>query len=158
MKAIFKADSIVQRDALQARLAAARISSESPDRDMSRKIIDSTVDLSLEGYSALFDGFDIYVEEADTAAADRVVREFLSDVQSANLADQRPVPHWQRFYFCSIFSFLFPILMPVLATYHLVKALRSGVPPSEGRGMHIAGGLMFGLGWALTITLAIVLF
>jgi hypothetical protein len=125
MKKLMTAASIIERDAVQARLKAAGIESISPARDMSRKVTNDTTDLSLNGYSTLFDGFIIYVEDSDEAAAQRIVGELAHELEVPRNALE-DAPSWRRFYFCSIFSILMPILLTVPAVYHGLRALRSG--------------------------------
>jgi hypothetical protein len=141
---------MIQRDALRARLDSVQIHSESPNRDMSRKVTGTTVDLSLEGYSAMFDGFEIYVNENDVDAAKEVIERFVRDERAAVMADTSPIPYWRRFYFCSIFSTMFPVFLTMLASYHLLMALRRRLKP-EGRATLIASVIMYLVGWIWTV-------
>jgi hypothetical protein len=151
MKLLHKAASIIERDALQARLRDAGIESESPARDTSRKVTDATVDLSMGGYSAMFDGFSVLVNESDEAAAQQVLAEFLESTRLEEAPQE--TRHWNRFYFTAVFSIPFPFLMSLAATYHLIRAVESREKPALGK--LIFALLCFAAGWGFTAALII---
>jgi hypothetical protein len=127
LKHLMQAESIIQRDAVMSALAAAGINAFAEQRDISRKIADTTVDLAYEGYSAVFDGFTIQVNEADYDAAkeiaDEVVRVAHAAKPDVGLSEGGAL---RRFYFCSLFSIMIPGLFHGLAIYHLADGLRKG--------------------------------
>jgi hypothetical protein len=122
-----RAESIIQRDAIIAALATAGINAFAETRDISRKITDNTVDLAYEGYSAVFDGFTIQVNEADfdraKKIADDVVKKAHDSKSDAGLSEGSAM---RRFYFCSLFAVMIPVIFHGLAIYHLVDGLRRG--------------------------------
>lgn len=123
MKLLYKAKSIIERDALRARLHGAAIASDSPERTMSRKVTNDTVDLSLGGYSVFFDGFPVLVPEEDLERARVVLEDFQREMRAVESA---PALHWGRAYSCAIFSIMIPVIFNVLAVYHVWRAWRSG--------------------------------
>src|SRR5665213_417616 len=131
MKKLFTACSILERDALQARLEAAGIASVSPARDMSRKVTNETTDMALNGYSILFDGFAVMIEDADEVRAQQVVSEFKKEFDVPAPSSETS-PHWRKFYFSSVFSILLPLLMNGVALYHLFKAMKNREQPRAG--------------------------
>ncbi len=126
LKLLIKAESIIQRDAILAALKSQGIEPHSAPRDISRKIADTTVDLSFEGFSALFDGFAIYVDEGELERAQKLTESLLKSAQKTKddpgLAQGGSM---RRFYFCCLFSITMPILFHGLALYHLYMGLRS---------------------------------
>ncbi len=126
LKLLLKAESIIQRDAILAALKSQGIEPHSAPRDISRKIADTTVDLSFEGFSALFDGFAIYVDEADLERAQKLAENIVKSAQKAKddpgLAQGGSM---RRFYFCCLFTITIPILFHGLALYHLYHGLRN---------------------------------
>lgn len=99
----------------------------------------------------MFDGFSVLVNESDEAAAKKVLADFMASAKDNDSANE-PTRHWHRFYFCSIFSLVFPGLMSLPATYHLVKAMLVREPVSSK--FKLAGGMfLFVIGWSLVIAL-----
>jgi len=131
MKKVVSAQSMIERDAMIARLKSEGIEVVTPPRDMSRKVTENTTDLALDGYSMFFDGFDILVDDEDEVRARQLLADFAKEHQ-APAPSTEPSPHWQRFYYSSIFSLLFPVLLNVAALYHLVKAVQKGEQPRIG--------------------------
>lgn len=131
MKKLVSARSIIERDAIVASLKAEGIEVVTPPRDMSRKITENTTDLALDGYSVFFDGFDILIEDQDEAKARTMLAKFSRDHQAPVVSTERS-PHWQRFYYSSIFSLMFPLLLNMAALYHLYKAIQKGEAPRMG--------------------------
>lgn len=133
LKHLMRAESIIQRDAVMSALNAAGINAFSENRDISRKIADTTVDLAYEGYSAVFDGFIIQVNEADYEQAKPIADGVLKKASEA-----KPDPGlsegsaYRRFYFCSLFSIVMPGLFHGLAIYHLIDGIRRGEKPHFG--------------------------
>lgn len=122
-----QAESIIQRDAVISALSAAGINAFAETRDISRKITDTTVDLAYEGYSAVFDGFAIQVNEADFDRAKKIADDVLEKARTAvpdkGLSEGSAM---RRFYFCSLFTLIFPVLFHGLAIYHFVDGFRKG--------------------------------
>jgi len=123
MKLLYKAKSMIERDALRARLHGAAIASDAPERSVSRKVTNETVDLSLGAVSLWFDGFAVLVPEEDMARAQEVLDAFLLEMQATKTP---PATHWPRAYSCAIFSILIPVIFNLLAVYHAVRAWRAG--------------------------------
>lgn len=133
MKSAFKADSIIQRDALLSALHNNGITAQSPPRDLSRKFTDTTVDISYEGYSVFFDGFDIQVPDQDLEKAQEIISQFLRQTNVGLAQEKTPPRYLQKFYFCSLFSGVLPILFHILALYYLFLGLKSGEKLSFGK-------------------------
>ncbi len=112
-----KTPDLVVRGALVSRLGAQQIEVMAPDRDM---IVNwsSTPNLSLEGYSAIFDGYPVFVRRQDLAEAQNILRNFEEENVQVN-SEKREVDHARGFYFSALMSLLLPGLMHVIALYHL---------------------------------------
>lgn len=123
-----RAESIIQRDAILSALAAEGINAFSETRDISRKITDTTVDLSYEGYSAIFEGFTIQVNIADFDRARAVAEGVIKRAQSADRKMEEG-SSLRRFYFCCLFTVFLPVIFHGLALYHLARGLQRREPP-----------------------------
>lgn len=149
MKLLVKAGSMIQREALLARLREAGIEPLSPPRDVSNKLADSTVDLALDGTAIFFDGFAIYVQDEQLEEAREVLARFDREHKISVAEAQPERKPWKRYYFCSLFSLMFPVLMTALATYHLIRAVNSGEKP---RALPLVGyTFCYLVGLALTV-------
>lgn len=147
MKRLYKAGGMVERDALTSRLRSIGIEAISPGRDVSRKVTDSTIDLSLGGYSAVADGFAIFVPEDQFDAAETLLAEFLREARANPVAD---INYWQKYYACALFSLSLPFVMNIFATYHLSKAIRVQGRPTN-RGYFVLASLCYMASWSLVI-------
>ncbi len=140
---VHKAQSIIQRDSLTNELAQAGIEVTTAPRDMSRKVADDTIDLALEGYSAMFDGFAMYVKNRDKSQAEAIIHKFLAaaDATGRELAVEAKPNHMRKYLFCALFSIMLPGLMHIFGIYHLSAAVRKGerIQPL----MFIAGTLLY---------------
>ena len=74
---VHRAQSIIEREAILAALREVELDPISPERTMSRKVTENTLDLSLEGYSLMFDGFKILVPLHQERQGRQVVEEVL---------------------------------------------------------------------------------
>jgi membrane protein insertase Oxa1/YidC/SpoIIIJ len=117
---IYKAESIIERDAIAAFLKGHGIAFLVPARDLSRKITDTTVDISFEGYSAMFDGFAILVQNNDVPRARELIKNF-----SANLAKSEvSQDYMRRFYLSSMATLIMPVVFHFTAFYNLWMGLK----------------------------------
>lgn len=144
MISVFKADSMIQRDALLSALHSQGIQAISPRRDLSRKVTSTTADISYEGYSSFFDGFDIQVPDPDAEKAQEIVTKFLRETNIVLSGETSPANHLQRFYFCSLFSLMVPIVFHGMAVYYLVLGLKTGEKLSVGKTILSVGVLFCG--------------
>ena len=130
MVEVFKAESILQREALVAFLRENGIEPLTPPKDVTRKIADTTVDLAYGGYSAVSEGLPIYVLEEEKEQAQALITDFLTQISKNEVASAKvkEINHWNRFYHCSLFTMVLPGLMHLLALYHVFCAIRSGAP------------------------------
>jgi len=123
---IHTAQSIIERDAFLAALDASDIDYLSPNRDMSRKFTETTVDLSLGGYSTFFDGFKIFVEESEKKKAEDVLNDFLATRKEEMSVEPSEKQYLNKFYFLSVACFFIPIVPLFFGLYFLKKGLRNG--------------------------------
>lgn len=123
---LFKARSVIQREALVSALLEQGVESATSPRHMSNRVADDTLDLSLEGYSVFFDGFPIYVKERHQKEAERLLALFLQRTAEApGDSPTEETPHLRRFFFCAIFTVILPGIFHAVGLYHLIKALRA---------------------------------
>ena len=154
---VFKAESIIQREALLALLADNEIATISPPRDLSRKIADDTVDLSYEGYSAIFDGFAIYVSADQKDRALKLIQDYLTQIQATHRREAEPPSvtyHLDRFRSCAMFGLIIPFVFTIGGAYHLIKAHEKG-EPLRGFGFY-SSLLLYLVGILLSITVAVI--
>lgn len=120
------ASSIIERDAVLAYLRENLITAESPARDMSRKYTETTVDLSLGGYSTFFDGFKIFVQEQQHKDALKVLDKFMLE-QKQEVVESEPatVSYINKFYFFGMASFFVPIVPIFFGIYFLRKGIKA---------------------------------
>ena len=132
MKLLIKAESLIQRDAIVARLHSEGIACIAPERTISRKIMDGTVDLTLGGYSTTFDGFSIFVEDSDFERAGQIVAAFLQETTAAEsssaLTEGNP---WRSFFRWVLLSLILPVLPFFIALHYLRKGMQSDLPVSR---------------------------
>lgn len=147
MITVYKADSIIQREALLNALYNAGIRAQSPPRDISRKVTSTTVDLSFEGYSSFFDGFAIQVQDHEEHQAKEVIQKFLRETNVSLASEKPPVRYLQSFYFCSLFSLMIPILLQALALIYLYKGLRNNEKLEIGKTFFAGLCHLVGFGW-----------
>lgn len=113
---------MIERDGLLAYLQANGIEAVSPARDLSRKISATTVDLAYGGYSAVFEGFAIYVRPDQFSDAQDLLKTFESRMRLN--PDPRPVDYAHKFYLSCLFTVIFPGFLHVMALYHLRRAIQ----------------------------------
>lgn len=127
LRTVVRAESIIQRDAILSAFAHAGIEAFSGRRDISRKIADNTLDLAFEGYSAVFEGFAIQVDEEDFERAKEIVDSVLRQARVQVVdGQQKEDSHLRRFYFCALFTLTVPLVMHVFAIHHLIRGIKKG--------------------------------
>ena len=115
-----KVPDLIMRGALINQLGEVGIEVYAPDRDAIVNV-SSTPNLSLEGYSALFDGYAVYVPATRMPEA----KEILQKVMDQHFAKtDSEVDHAKKFYFAALMSFIVPVILHVMALYHLGQAIR----------------------------------
>lgn len=117
---LIKVPDLIQRDFLVNLLGDQQIETMAPDRDVIVSL-GGGPNLSLEGYSALFDGYSVLVLRKDFSKAQDVLKEFekTRSVKSTDVTD-----HMAKFHLSSILSFVLPVVLHGLALYHLVMAVQ----------------------------------
>ncbi len=113
---------MIERDGLLNYLQSNGIEAVSPPRDLSRKISATTVDLAYGGYSAVFEGFAIFVKPEQLAEAQELVKTFEAKMRFN--PDPRPVDYAHKFYLSCLFTVIFPGFLHVMALYHLRRAIQ----------------------------------
>ncbi len=82
------------------------------------------MDLALGGYSVFFDGFPIYVNAADKEKAELLIHQLLKSTQNNEVESGEVSPHLRRFFLCSLFSLILPVIMHIFGAYHLYLAFK----------------------------------
>lgn len=117
-----KFPDLIQRDSLVSRLGEAEIEVMTPDRDM---IVDvgGGPNLTLGGYSAMFDGYSVLVQKKDLLKAQDILTAF----EPLHLQKSTESPDYMsKYYYSSILSVLAPFVLHSTAFYHLFKAIQLG--------------------------------
>lgn len=115
-----KIPDLITRDVLVVRLGEKGIEVYAPERDMIVNVSPSP-NFSLEGYSALFDGYPVYVDQGDLARSRQVFEDFQKEIYQPSL---EPVDHTSKFYFACVMTMILPGILHAIALFHLVQALR----------------------------------
>lgn len=114
--------TLIMRGALVSRLGEAHIEVYVPERDMITQVSDMP-NLSLEGYTALFEGYSVYVQRSDLAKAQEVLKDF--EKLAWSQANESPgIDHLSKFYLAALTTWIFPVALHLVALYHFGKALR----------------------------------
>ena len=128
MKILCRVPNVIERDALIHALRDGGVGAITPDRDVIVNLANEP-NLSLEGASVLFEGYDICVPEEQWSAAQSLLTDFrrrhdVRPVISESEADaERTVDKaGSRFIACSLWSMLLPIVMNVAAIYWLFRS------------------------------------
>ena len=101
-----KVPDLIMRGALIVKLGESQIEVYAPDRDAIVNV-GTGPNLSLEGYSALFDGYYVYVPRKDLREAQQVWADFQNVVWPAD-REKPPVDHAAKFYFAAVMSWMLP--------------------------------------------------
>lgn len=117
---LIKVPDLIQRDFLVNLLGDEQIETMAPDRDVIVSL-GGGPNLSLEGYSALFDGYSVLVLKKDFSTAQNVLKEFekTRSIKSTDITD-----HMAKFHLSAILSFVLPGVLHALALYHLALAIQ----------------------------------
>lgn len=127
---LIKAESILQREAIVTALDSEGIEFFIIPRDTSRKVFDSSIDLTMGGISTVFDGFPILVRPLDLERAQRIVRQVIGSADQIAFESKNndSIDYWDRFYRASIFTIFLPGLMHLAALMNLFMAVKTRQP------------------------------
>jgi hypothetical protein len=117
-----KVPDLVMRGALIIRLGEVGIEVYAPERDAIVNV-SSSPNLSLEGYSALFDGYSVYVPATRMGEAKEILIKVEEQAYGPAIGE---TDHAKKFYFASVMSFIVPVILHFVALYHLFLALKKG--------------------------------
>jgi hypothetical protein len=117
-----KLPDLIQRDALVYHLGQQQVEVMTPDRDMIVNV-GGGPNLTLGGYSAMFDGYSVLVQKKDLLKAQDV----LTDFEPLHLQISTEVPDYMsKYYYSSVLSVFAPFILHITAIYHLFKAIQLG--------------------------------
>lgn len=116
-----KVPDLIIRGALINRLGEEQIEVYAPDRDVIVNLNSTTPNLSLEGYSALFDGYEVYVPKQNLERAKKIWEEHQAELYKPSNAE---TDHPQKFYSMAVMSFILPIVTHYLAFYHWREGIK----------------------------------
>lgn len=118
-----KLPDLISRGALINFLSEKQIEVYAPDRDVIVNVNPASPNLSLEGYSAIFDGYEVYVDRKKLNDAKKIWEEFQKEMYKPTVME---TDHPHKFYSMSVMSFFFPLVTHILALYHLREGFRKG--------------------------------
>lgn len=124
-----KVPSIIERDALLTALDEAGIGASSPDRDMMINLAGEP-NLALGGYSALFEGYSVFVPAAREADARSVLAVFRRRDMHLSRPDRDSEagdpaaldPAGRRFLACAFFSVVVPVALNLASLYWFFRS------------------------------------
>lgn len=128
---VHRAQSLIERDSLMAELAAEGIEAETERKDMHNRLTSGSVDLAYDGLVSIsFDGFPIKVSAQDAVRARTVIQAAVQKFESQQSPSEESSGeyHVRKFTEAGLFSIFLPIVMHVVAVYHMIKAIRLGGP------------------------------
>ncbi len=117
---LVKVPDLIIRGALIHKLGEHSIEAYAPDRDAIINL-SSSPNLSLEGYSALFDGYSVYVPRLKIEESKQILIEIERQRDSLH---ENEVDHTKKFYFASVMSFFVPGVLHLAAGYHIFQAIQ----------------------------------
>lgn len=128
MKVLCRVPSVIERDALMAALLEKNVSAFTPERNVMVNLAGEP-NLSLEGASITFPGYDIRVPEDQYEEARNVLAEFRRrhDVRIAPEGIEEPAHDGvdeagRRFLKCSFWGIVMPLVMNVPAMYWFFRS------------------------------------
>ena len=125
---VYRSPNIIERDAIIAHLASEGIESFTAQRDVIVNLANEP-NISLEGYSAMFNGYDILVDPEQKDRAQEKINSFLKSVQKPSLEIANPQNEEQLFMDQAILEkkiltvLLFGIVFPVVNLVFLISPL-----------------------------------
>ena len=137
MYLLYEAQSIIERDALIEVLKNSDIDSVTSERDVSRKISNGTVDLSLGGYSAVSGGFPIYVDPDSSTQAKEILKNFLRNIKLVEQSEETGTDHFSKFAKCAVFTLFIPVIFHFIGIYHLWMGFKNQ-EKVKGKSFYIA--------------------
>lgn len=124
LQEIHRAQSVIERDALMAFLKEEGIVSYTGQRDVIVNLTDH-VNLGLEGYSATFEGYRIYVAQENASVARQLIHRQTMKVRNTTPEERIDEnAEMKKFISGSVFSLMLPGIMNVVALYWLIRALQ----------------------------------
>lgn len=120
---IHRARNVIERDSIMAHLKSEGIDSFTGQRDVIVNLTDH-VNLGLEGYSALFEGYRIYVQAENKDRSQQLIRQQNLVIQNTPQEPTDENRELNKFVSSCLFSVLLPGIMNLLALFWLVKGLQ----------------------------------
>ena len=117
---ILKAQTVVEKEGIKARLESEGITCFTETRDMIVNL-DNGPNLSLGGYSAFFDGYKVFVKKEDVTRAKTIV----SALEKSRVDEKETPDYAKKFMMSCLLSFTLPVIMNILAIYHFVMARKN---------------------------------
>lgn len=131
MVLIHKAFNLIERDALLEHLSSKGIQATSAQRDIIQNPTDNP-NLSLGGYSAMFEGYEIFASEEQAERGRQLVSEYLTEIRAKNISE--PIDPYseqkkleRRFIVLSFLSFIVPLIPQIVAIYLLTTAKKKSI-------------------------------
>lgn len=127
---LYRAQTLIERDALVEALSAEGIESLAQERDQIPQLTND-VNLRLGGYSAMFEGYEIRVPQEQFESGQRVLQDFLRRAQIQPVSEASAVSQadadeaaFRRFMAHSFWAIILPILFNLTSFYWLWRARR----------------------------------
>jgi hypothetical protein len=102
-----RVQDLIVRGALVARLGEAQIEVYTPDRDVIVNLNSNAPNLSLEGYSALFEGYAVYVLRRNFSEAKEIWARFEEEMYKPSETEIAETDHVHKFYSMAVMSLFF---------------------------------------------------
>lgn len=130
MIVLYRASNIIERDSLIAFLRAQGIEALTGRRDVVQNLTDNP-NLSHQGYSAMFAGYEIFVLEEDLESAKKFLAQYQqqTSLQIVNQEDtefSRQKQSERRLMMTAFLSLIVPVLAHALFIYLLIGELKNG--------------------------------
>lgn len=151
---VHRSPNLIERDALLAHLHFHNIAATTGRRDVIQNPTDNP-NLALGGYSALFEGYEIFAPEDRADEAKALIQSYLADVQSSENEETDKFSLTKklerRLIVLALLSLALPVLPQIIFIYLFVDARKKNLKPTPSRWIPavlllILGGIVsFGL-------------
>ncbi len=130
MEIVYKATNIIERDSLMVFFQSHGIEAITGRRDVIQNLTDQP-NLSYEGYSALFSGYEIFVQGAQLSEAKELLAQYKRQMQLRSVEPDEEHFHQQkqierRMMTTAILSLFLPVIAHIIFIYLLFRGLLTG--------------------------------
>lgn len=127
MVVLYRATTIIERDALMAFLSENHVEAFTGRRDVIQNLTENP-NLSYEGYSVLFAGYEVFVSEDQLEQAQDLLKDFRRQIQLQTVSEEFSTEfstqkkYERRLMIAAIMTLFIPLVAHLLFVYLLIQA------------------------------------